>query len=386
MPVLTIRYRHAALLAAAITTAAAASGLTLLSGPSGAAEPSGQASTAQLVQMTVTPVGPLGIAGFQGSYGKADSPEIGPDDPGDFSDPDGVLNYISLDGATVTRTSNTTGKVYGQAQSSGMSLTFPSVASFVQVVPAAGSVSTLDSYAECIPKPVGLFAFAYARTAGALIEVLGHLVPVGTTTLQVTGAELQHPATLGPSTLTVSYFPHQEPDSAAAVPGLGTARAWVDIKVSGVLRDTSGAQVYSGDIVSLRLGQVTATCEQVLPTSPPPIPPTNPPVTPSTEPPTTPPTEPPTTPPTTPPTEPPTTPPTTPTTAPPTEPPPTPPPTRPTAPPTTTPTATAKPTGGGHLAGTGDDPGPLAGAALALAALGTTVVTVLHLRRRPRRH
>ncbi|MFC1416264.1 hypothetical protein [Streptacidiphilus cavernicola] len=405
------RPRAVLLLAAAVTTASAATALTLLTGSSGAAEraASAQSASARLVQLSVSAVAPLGTVAFQGTYGTADSPDIGTDDPGSFDDPDGVLDYVTLTGNKVTRTSNTTAKVYAQAQSSGLTLTLPDATSLVDITPKAGSVSTLDSYAECIPAPVGPYALAYARTAGAQIEVLGRQVPVGTTVLPVTGADLNHPATLGNSTLTVNYVPHQEPPGGAATAGVGTAHAWVEIEVSGVLRDTRGAQVYSGNIVSMRLGDVTATCEQTIHTTPPP----------TTEPPTT---APPTTMPTT---APPTTGP--PTTAPPTTEPPTngphttEPPT--TAPPTTAPPTTTPPTApstsadtvppphpshssnssngggnsggdngstsgpGGNLARTGSyDPGPLATVALLLAALGTTLVTVLHLRRRPRRH
>lgn len=389
MPVPTLRRPGTALLlTAALATASATTALALLSGTSGAAERAvgGQSASARLVRLDVSPVAPLGTTAFQGTYGTADSPDIGTEDPGSFTDPDGVLTYITLTGSKVTRTSNTTAEVYAQAQSSGMTLSLQGGSSFIDISRTSGSVSSLDTFAECVPEPVGLFAFAYARTAGAEIEVLGQQVPVGTTTLQVTGADLHHPATLGDSTLTVTYLPHQDPPGGAPTAGVGTAHAWVDITVTGVLNDTTGTQVYSGDIVHLRLGDVYANCAQQIQTTPPP----------TTEPPTT---EPPTT-------EPPTTaPPTTvpPTTAPPT----TAPPTSPTdsasstgsPPPSLSPSRTSSGTGpgtrtgggspgaGGNLAGTGsDDPGPFAGIAMALAALGVTVLTLVHLHRRPRRH
>ena len=365
MPVPTLRRPGTALLlTAALATASATTAFALLSGTSGAAERAagGQSASARLVRLDVSPVAPLGTTAFQGTYGTADSPDIGTEDPGSFTDPDGVLDYITLTGSKVTRTSNTTAEVYAQAQSSGMTLSLQGgSSSFIDISHTSGSVSSLDTFAECVPEPVGLFAFAYARTAGAEIEVLGQQVPVGTTTLQVTGTDLNHPATLGDSTLAVTYLPHQDPPGGAPAAGVGTAHAWVDITVTGVLNDTTGTQVYSGEIVHLRLGDVYANCAQQIHTTPPPT--TEPPTTapPTTEPPTT---EPPTTAP--------------PTTAPPTSPtdsasstgtpPPSPSPSS-----TGVGTATGTRAGGspgtrGNLAGTGtDDPGPFAAVAMALA-------------------
>ena len=258
----------AAATAAVVTTAAAL--LAPATPAAAAAAAGGQSSSAQLVRLDISNVPPLQASLFHGVYGTADSPVVGaPDDPGNFSDPDGVLNHLSVDGAVVTRSSNNTAKVYGQTLNSGMSLYFHSDP-FVEVRPVAGSVATLDTYAECTPPPVGPYALAYARTAGNQIMVAGRTVRVGTTTLNVTGADLNEPTTLGNSTLTVSYLPHEVPSTGGQTPGVYQAEAWIDIKVTGVLNDTAGKQVYSGPIVDLRLGEVHASCLQM--TSPTPSP------------------------------------------------------------------------------------------------------------------
>ena len=181
--------RPSAVLAAAATAAGVTTASLLApAGPAAAAD--GQRSSAQLIRLDISNVPALQATAFHGVYGRAQSPVIGaPDDPGDFSDPDGVLTHIRIDGAMVTRTSNNVYRVYGQTQNSGMSLLFHADP-FVQVTPRAGAVSDLDTYAECTPPPVGPYALAYARTAGSQIEVVGHQVRVGTTTLDVTGAEL----------------------------------------------------------------------------------------------------------------------------------------------------------------------------------------------------
>ncbi len=262
--------RPSAVLIAAATAAVVTTAAALLAPADPAAAAGGQYSSAQLVRLDISNVPPLQAGLFHGVYGKASSPVVdAPDDDGDFSDPDGVLNHISVDGAVVTRSSNTTAKVYGQTLNSGMSLYFHSDP-FIEVRPVAGSVSTLDTYAECTPPPVGPYALAYARTAGNQIMVAGHTVRVGTTTLDVTGAELNEPGTLGDSTLTVSYLPHEVPSTGGQTPGVYQAEAWIDITVTGVLNDRAGNQVYSGPIVDLRLGEVHASC--LMETSPSPSP------------------------------------------------------------------------------------------------------------------
>ena len=242
--------RPSAVLIAAATAA-------LLLAPTGpAAAAGGQFSSATLIQLNISDVPALQATAFQGSYGTAQSPVVGaPDDPGDFSDPDGVLDHVRIDGAMVARTSNTTAKAYGQSQNSGMSLLFHQDP-FLQVRPQAGGVSGLDTYAECTPPPVGPYALAYARTSGNQIEVVGHPVGIGTTELDVTGAELNEPGTLGDSRLTVTYLPHEIPTTGGQTPGVYQAEAWIDITVTGVLNDTAGHQVYSGPIVATRLGEV----------------------------------------------------------------------------------------------------------------------------------
>jgi len=273
MPMSSVRRTNLSLLAAATATAAVAlAPLTLTSGASAA---DSQHADAQLVRLDISSVPPLHATLFHGIYGTASSPTVGGEDPGDFSDPDGVLNHVTITGNKVTRTSNQTAKVYAQSQNSGMTVRIKST-DLIKLGGPAGSVSTLDTYAECTPPPVGPYALAYARTAADMITVVDRTVTAGTTRLAVTGAELGEPGTLGNSTLTVNLDFHEEPSGGGQTPGVSTARAWVDIRVTGVLNNTSGAQVYSGPIVDLRLGQVEAVCDDVPPSPSPSPSPTSP--------------------------------------------------------------------------------------------------------------
>ncbi|MEU6854826.1 hypothetical protein ABZ901_33440 [Actinacidiphila alni] len=225
----------------------------------GAARAAGEAATAELVDLTLTPAPPLGVPGFSGRYGTAASAAGTGEDPGDFSDPSGVLGHMTVVGATTARTNAEEARNYAEAQAGGFTLALNSG------TPDFLTVGSLDAYAECVPPPVGPFAFAYARTDGSVIEVLGHTVPVGTTTIPVTGAEMGAPG-IGGGTLTVTYQPYQHPPGGAPTPGLTAADAGVDITISGTFTDTAGAPAYDGPLVDLRLGHVAVSCDTTSPT------------------------------------------------------------------------------------------------------------------------
>jgi hypothetical protein len=228
----------------------------------------GQGAHAELAELTLTPVASLGIDRFHGTYGIADSPRVGTSDNGDFTDPDGVLTYLVPTGQRVTRTSNASAQASAQAQISGVTLMIGTT-EWAQMRPKVGSIGSLDTYAECTPPPIGPYAQAYARTDSNELEVLGHTVPLGTTTLHVTGAELHHPSTLGDSTLTVTYEEYQDPPGGAPAREY-TAHAGLRVHVTGTLVSTQGDTLYQGDILDLRLGEVTADCSPA--TSPSPTP------------------------------------------------------------------------------------------------------------------
>ncbi|MFJ6489076.1 hypothetical protein [Streptomyces californicus] len=326
--------RRSAVRAALAVTAAAtltAAGFTMAS--TGARAADGDVATSVLADLTISDVPAAGLDAFNGVFGTAGSPPNGGLDNGDLSDPSGVLNYLTVRGQAVARTNAEAAKNWAQAQASGFTLSL-NERNFL-------AVGSLDAYAECIPAPIGPLALAYARTDSNTINVLGRQVPTGTTQIEVTGAELGA-AGVSTATLTIQYDQFEDPSGGGYQPQ-GSARAGLDITISGVLRDEEGRELYNGPLIDVELGHVDVTCDGTTsppttppPTSPPPttVPPTSPP--PTTIPPTSPPptTIPPTSPPPT--TIPPTSPP--PTTIPPTSPPPTTPP--PTRPPTPTPTPT----------------------------------------------
>jgi len=85
----------------------------------------------------------------------------------------------------------------------------------------------------------------------------------------VSGTELGEPTTLGSdNTITVRFTRHEEPAGGGQTPGVYTARAWVDIVATGVLRNPAGQEVYDGPITTVRLGAVEAHCETVVTPSP----------------------------------------------------------------------------------------------------------------------
>ncbi|MFG2818539.1 hypothetical protein ACGFX4_03830 [Kitasatospora sp. NPDC048365] len=253
--------RPVALSAAGLALGGAVTAGVILSGSpqAGAALPPGALADAVLVQLTNQNVPAINLSAYRGTYGRAVSTAEGQSDNGDFTDPDGMLNRMTISTMT-NRTDAQSAKHYAQSQLTGLVLQLNSK-DLVRLAPSAGSVGSMDSYAECVPPPVGPWALAYNRTDAELITVLGQKVGLGTTRLQITGSDLGV-ATIGPSRLTVTVTQHQDP---AVQSQQYTAEAWLDITVDGTLNNLSGSQVYDGRITALRLGEVEVTCRATTP-------------------------------------------------------------------------------------------------------------------------
>jgi hypothetical protein len=156
----------------------------------------------------------------------------------------------------VARTDADPAKNWAEADASGftLALTRPDFLSF----------GSLDSYAECVPAPIGPLALAYAHTDSDRVTVVGHQLPEGTSEFTVTGDELGLD-TVASADLTVTYDRIEDPSGGAAQPA-ASARAGVDISVSGTFTGTDGSQLYAGPLVDLELGHVAVSCEQAPPT------------------------------------------------------------------------------------------------------------------------
>ncbi|MFJ6907725.1 hypothetical protein [Streptomyces griseoluteus] len=243
--------------ALAVCTAAAATGACFAMASPGALAADGDVATSVLADLTVSDVPAAGLSGFNGTFGTAGSPPDGGLDQGDLSDPSGVLDRLTVRGQAVARTDAEPTRNWAQAQASGFTLSL-NERDFL-------SVGSLDAYAECLPAPIGPLALAYARTDSNTIGVLGRQVPTGTTQLEVTGAELGADG-VSTATLTVQYDQIEDPAGGGYRPQT-SARAGLDVTISGVLRDDDGQVVYDGPLVDVELGHVDVTCES--PTSPP---------------------------------------------------------------------------------------------------------------------
>ncbi|MEU6440682.1 hypothetical protein [Streptomyces sp. NPDC047046] len=251
----------AALGLAAATVAAAWPPAQATPPPTAPAHVAVRGAHAELARLTLTPVAPLGIGRFHGTYGVADSRRADGTGTGDFTDPDGVLPYLTVTGPKAVRTTGASAR----ALVPGATLRVGGT-EWATVRPRTGTPGT---YAECAPPPAAPSARGYARADAHEVEVLGHPVPRGTTTLHVSGAELQHPSTVGAVTLTVTYAAYEQPRGGARSE-VYAARAGLRLHVSGTIRSTRGDLAHQGDILDLRLGEVAADCAPV--TSPSPAP------------------------------------------------------------------------------------------------------------------
>ncbi|MFI0723544.1 hypothetical protein [Streptomyces sp. NPDC021224] len=243
-------------LATSTASAAAVVAACVLAVGQTSAQAADNVATSTLVDLTVSSAPGLGIDAYHGVYGIAASAADAGLDPGDFSDPDDVLSRLTVDGANVARTDAEPAKNYAEAGASGFTLALTR--------PDFLSLGTLDTYAECIPEPVGPLALAYAHTDADEITVLDHLVPEGTTQLTVTGDELGLD-TVSSADLTVTYDRFEDPAGGVHQP-VTSARAGVDISVSGTFTGTDGSELYAGPLIDLALGHVAVTCAQAPPT------------------------------------------------------------------------------------------------------------------------
>ncbi|MFI0942860.1 hypothetical protein [Streptomyces sp. NPDC021020] len=243
-------------LATSTASAAAVVAACVLAVGQTSAQAADNVATSTLVDLTISSAPGLGVAAYHGVYGTAASAANAGLDPGDFSDPDDVLGRLTVDGANVARTDAEPDKNWAEAGASGFTLALTR--------PDFLSLGTLDTYAECIPEPVGPLALAYAHTDADEITVLDHLVPEGTTQLTVTGAELGID-TVSSADLTVTYDRFEDPAGGVYQPVTG-ARAGVDISISGTFTGTDGSELYAGPLVDLELGHVAVTCAQAPPT------------------------------------------------------------------------------------------------------------------------
>lgn len=244
------RWMRPAGVAAVVIGVVSAVGALMLAPASMAAGP--RSATAALTELTVTDAAAAGVAGFSGRYGTADTPDLtlpSDADNGDFSDPDGVLDYITVNGTQVADTSWDSGstQLTARANATGFELNYNGVDDFA----TAGSI---DSYARCLDRGSAL---AYARGDANAAYVLGQQVPEGVpTTITATGAQLNMPdVDSGTLTVTVTRV-----ENTVNSPTEVSAEAYLDVQIEGDLRDDSGATVYQGKLVDMKVGHVKVTC------------------------------------------------------------------------------------------------------------------------------
>jgi hypothetical protein len=259
--------------AVALASAAAAAGVALAgAGPlapataSAAAVQPGtpHAATSTLLTLTTNSVPALSVPAFQGSYATTGLAQNGGDTAADAThDPDAVLERITLDQPAQSKTHSDAGKNWADAQTA---------VEYSLHGKKLYSIAAVEARAECTSSP--LAATTYVHTDPESVNVLGTGVTIGKTTIPVTGAQLGV-AAVDHGSLSVTYTraAAQEEQTATI-----TARAHLDLSISGTFYDSKGKQLYSGPLQNLRIADVQATC-QASPTAPP-SPTTAPPSTP----------------------------------------------------------------------------------------------------------
>lgn len=243
----TVRPRALALLPAVAAGGAALVGAGLPTSAAAAAAAASHAAASTLITVTVDSVPALSLNAFQGSYATSTLAQNAGDGSAEGAqDPNGVLDRITLDPPTQSKIHSDPSKNWADAQ--------PAV-EYTLHGKKLYAVSSVDTHAECTPSGQGVNT--YVHTAPNSVTVLGTNVGAGKTTMAVTGAQLGV-AGVDHGSLDVSYTTTATQGQQAA----GTsARAHMDLTISGVFYDSQGKQLYSGQLQKLRLGDVQVACQ-----------------------------------------------------------------------------------------------------------------------------
>jgi hypothetical protein len=255
---------------------AVAAGLTLIVpvatavilGLSAAAAPTAPYATSTAVALRIRDIPSLGMKGFTGSWGNASTGSAGGSAQSDFSDPDGVQQYVSV----AVKNSQTSGLnqpiVYDARTDLNTLFTGPSLTAGG---PKIFSLATLQNYARCAPVAQAQ-ASSYTVATTAFGRTLTPGIPL---TVRVTGTSLGLPK-VKDGTVTVAL------DNIKETNGDQSAAARSVVTMSGDLTTTDGV-TYSGELASMVLGDVRVNCGQetgptespTAPTRSPTLPPTS---------------------------------------------------------------------------------------------------------------
>lgn len=241
--------RAAAFVSAVVAGGTALAGAGLPAAAATAAPAHAAAST--LITLTVTGVPALGTDAFQGSYGTSTVTQNGGDDSAAASDPNGVLDRITLDQPALSKTHSDGAKNWADAQ--------PAV-EYSLHGKKLYSIASVDAHAECVPSSPS--PTTYVHTSADSVTVLGKSIASGKNTVPVTGAQLGI-TNVDHGTLEVTYTTTatQEQQTSAM-----SGHAHMDLSISGVFYDSAGKQLYSGPVQKLRLGDVQVVCQSSGPT------------------------------------------------------------------------------------------------------------------------
>ncbi|NRQ40291.1 hypothetical protein HII36_51985, partial [Nonomuraea sp. NN258] len=234
----------------------------------------GDLAHANGVELNVTDIPAVGQPSFSGTWGTASVENDPGTDSGDWSDPDGVQNYVTLANRQIDAHGTDDPTAWeASAQLVVMQLTLNPNAT--QPLLTTGNIET---HARCRPPDP---AQASVQAAPGTITVLGTPVNPGTTQVSATGAQLGYPG-VDHADLTVVRTDNTSTNGSVS------ASADMTISISGRLYDAEGNVIYDGPITTATMGHVEVTCApDTTPTITPTITPTptpTPTITPTTSP------------------------------------------------------------------------------------------------------
>jgi hypothetical protein len=251
----TVRPRAAALVVAAVAGGTALVGAGVPAGATASPAAPAHAAASTLISVTITAVPALSVTAFQGTYATSTLTQNGGDGSADGTDPNGVLDRITLDRPAQSKTHSDPAKNWADA--------VPAV-EYALHGKKLYAISSVDAHAECATSSPAPAPTTYVHTTPDSVSVLGKSIASGKTTVPVTGAQLGVTSVdHGSLDVTYSTATTQEQQTSAV-----SAHAHLDLTISGTFYDSSGKQLYSGPVQKVRLGDVQAACQSSGATTP----------------------------------------------------------------------------------------------------------------------